>query len=312
MRLNTKIYIAGHQGLVGSAINRQLTAAGYKHILVCPSGELDLRDQQAVQSFFEAHKPEVVIDAAAKVGGILSNQNEPYSFLMDNLMIQNNLIHSAHKTGVSKFIFLGSSCIYPKHAAQPLIESALLTGALEPTNAFYAVAKIAGLKACEAIKKTYSKAFITLLPSNLYGPNDHFNIERGHVIPALFTRFYHAKIQQQETVILWGDGTPLREFLFVDDLANAIQLVLETDPGESCYNIGSSHEISIHDLAVMIQRIVGYEGAINWDSSQPNGTPRKLLNSRKIIDLGWKPSIDLQTGLKITYEWFLANHNTKK
>ncbi|MDX1760956.1 MAG: GDP-L-fucose synthase [Christiangramia sp.] len=308
----TKIYIAGHRGMVGSAIWRKLQAEGYTNLIGKTSKELDLRNQKAVQEFFEAEKPGVVIDAAARVGGILANNDYPYQFLMENLQIQNNLIDSAHKTEVDKFIFLGSSCIYPKHAPQPLKEEYLLTDSLEPTNEWYAIAKIAGVKACEAIRKQFDKDYVSLMPTNLYGTHDNFDLETSHVLPAMIRKFHEAKLKMEKTghsepVELWGSGSPMREFLYVDDLAEAVQFALENKLPENLYNIGTGKDLAIKELAETIQSIVGHEGEIKWDSSKPDGTPRKLMNVDKVKNAGWKSSTGLEEGIQKTYKWFLDN-----
>ena len=306
---DTKIYIAGHRGMVGSAVWRALEAAGYQNLIGRTSKELDLRDQKDVQAFFITEKPDVVIDAAAKVGGILANNTYPYAFLMDNLQIQNNLISEAHENGIEKFIFLGSSCIYPKLAPQPLKEEYLLTAPLEPTNEWYAIAKIAGVKACEAIRKEFNKDFVSLMPTNLYGPNDNFDLQSSHVLPAMIRKFHEAKLAADAPVTLWGSGTPLREFLHVDDLAQAVVFALQNTLPEHLYNVGSGQELTIKDLALLIQKEVGHQGQILWDASKPDGTPRKLLDSSKLKALGWQPQIDLTTGVKQTYSWYLNQIN---
>lgn len=307
--LSSKIYIAGHCGMLGSSLWRTLKAAGYENLIGKSSKELDLRDQHAVSGFFKTEKPTVVINAAAKVGGILANQTQPFAFLMDNLQIQNNLIEAAHNNNVEKFIFIGSSCIYPKFAPQPLKESYLLTGSLEPTNEAYAIAKIAGIKACQAIRQQFAKDFVTLMPSNLYGPNDQFNLQTAHVLPALIRKFHEAKLNQNSSVTLWGNGTALREFMHVDDFSKAVLLVLERTLEEAVYNVGSGEEISIHELATLIQKTLGHTGEITWDHSMPDGTPRKLLDSEKFKQLGWKATIGLSDGIANTYNWFLNNQN---
>ncbi|MFM7007331.1 MAG: GDP-L-fucose synthase family protein [Flavobacteriales bacterium] len=307
-----KIYIAGHRGMVGSSLWRTLENAGYQNLIGRSSKELDLRDQSAVRRFIRAEKPSVIINAAAKVGGILANQTQPFSFLIENLQIQNNLMESALDGGVNKFIFIGSSCIYPKFAPQPLKEESLLSGPLEPTNEAYAIAKIAGVKACEAIRKEFSRDFITIMPSNLYGPNDHFDLQTAHVLPALIRKFHEAKLLQHATVTLWGSGTALREFLHVDDLSKALLIALEKPLSDSIYNVGSGEELSIRELALLIQKTIGHTGAIQWDDSMPDGTPRKLLDSKKFKQLGWVPTIALSDGIAQTYKWFLNNqHHTR-
>jgi GDP-L-fucose synthase len=311
MKQDTKIYIAGHRGMVGSAIWRALTAKGYTNLLGKTSKELDLRDQKAVSNFFETEKPEVVIDAAARVGGILANNDYPYRFLMENLQIQNNLIDTAHKTEVEKFIFLGSSCIYPRLAPQPLKEDYLLTGSLEPTNEGYAIAKIAGVKACEAIRKQFGKDYVSLMPTNLYGSHDNFDLNTSHVLPAMIRKFHEAKINNKP-VELWGSGSPMREFLHVDDLADAVVFALENKLPDYLYNIGTGKDLTIKELAELIQKVVGHEGEILWDSSKPDGTPRKLMNVDKMKNAGWKASTNLEEGIQKTYQWFLNNQGKFK
>ena len=309
---STKIYVAGHRGMVGSSIVRALEQAGYQNIIGRSSQELDLRNQKAVQDFFEAERPEVVIDAAARVGGILANNNFPYQFLMENLQIQNNLIDCANKYDVKKFIFLGSSCIYPKLAPQPLKEEYLLTDTLEPTNEWYAIAKICGVKACEAIRKQFGKDFVSLMPTNLYGPFENFDFETSHVLPAMIRKFEDAKNNGHLAVTLWGSGTPSREFLFVEDLAGAVKFALENEMEENLYNVGTGKDLTIRELAEVIQRTVGYTGEIIWDSSKPDGTPRKLMDVSKLKNKGWSYSIDLEEGIQKTYNWFKSNHNNYK
>ena len=311
MNKDTKIYIAGHRGMVGAAIWRALTAKGYTNLLGKTSKELDLRDQKAVSKFFETEKPEVVIDAAARVGGILANKDYPYQFLMENLQIQNNLIDTAHKTEVEKFIFLGSSCIYPRLAPQPLKEEYLLTGSLEPTNEGYAIAKIAGIKACEAIRKQFGKDYVSLMPTNLYGSHDNFDLNTSHVLPAMIRKFHEAKVNNKP-VELWGSGSPMREFLHVDDMADAVVFALENKLPEHLYNIGTGEDLTIKELAELIQKVVGHEGEILWDSSKPDGTPRKLMNVDRMKNVGWEASTSLEEGIKKTYNWFLENNNTFK
>ena len=304
---NTKIYIAGHRGMVGSAVWRVLESKGYSNLIGKTSNELDLRNQQAVLDFYNQEKPEVVIDAAAKVGGILANNDFPYPFLMENMQIQNNLIDGAHKAGIEKFIFLGSSCIYPKFAEQPLKEEYLLTDSLEPTNEFYAIAKITGVKACQAIGKQYNKDYVCLMPTNLYGSFDNFDLQSSHVLPAMLRKFHEAKINKHSDVMLWGSGTPRREFLFVDDMAEAVVYALENQLPEHLYNVGSGKDITIKELAEMIQMIIGHQGNIIWDDSKPDGTPRKLMDVSKMKELGWQYSTELEDGIKKTYLWFLEN-----
>ena len=306
MNKDAKIYIAGHRGMVGSAIWRNLTSKGYTNLIGKTSNELDLKNQAAVECFFNLEKPQIVIDAAAKVGGILANNDFPYQFLMENMLIQNNLIDSAFKTNVNKFIFLGSSCIYPKLAPQPLKEEYLLTSSLEPTNEWYAIAKITGVKACEAIRKQFGKDYVSLMPTNLYGSNDNFDLKSSHVLPAMIRKFHEAKIKT-EPVELWGSGSPMREFLYVDDMAEAVVFALENQLTESLYNIGSGVDLTIKELAELIQKIIGHTGEILWDSSKPDGTPRKLMDVSKMKNAGWKSKIGLEVGIKETYNWFLDN-----
>jgi GDP-L-fucose synthase len=304
---NSIIYIAGHNGMVGSAIWRTLTVKGYTNLIGASSKELDLRKQKAVRDFIRKMKPDVIIDAAAKVGGILANNNFPYEFLMENLQIQNNLIDSAHRLGVEKFIFLGSSCIYPKLAPQPLKEEYLLTDSLEPTNEWYALAKITGVKACEALRKQFDKDFVSLMPTNLYGTHDNFDLKSSHVLPAMIRKFHEAKLNNNAVVVLWGSGTPMREFLFVDDMAAAVVFALENKLPDSLYNVGTGEDLTIKELALAIQKIIGHKGAIIWDDTKPDGTPRKLMDVSKMHDLGWKHQVGLETGIQKTYDWFLAN-----
>ncbi|WP_270089005.1 GDP-L-fucose synthase family protein [Sphingobacterium sp. SYP-B4668] len=310
--MDKKIYIAGHRGMVGSAIERVLRAKGYTNIIGRSSKELDLRNQQQVDAFFEEERPDIVIDAAARVGGILANNTYPYQFLMENLQIQNNLIDASLQTGVDKFIFLGSSCIYPKFAPQPLKESSLLTDTLEPTNEAYAIAKIAGVKAVEAVRKQYGKDYVSLMPTNLYGIHDNFDLTSSHVLPAMIRKFHEAKLAGDVPVNLWGSGTPLREFLFVDDLAEAAIFALENVLPDDLYNVGTGQDLTIKDLASCIQEIVGHKGEIRWDSSKPDGTPRKLMDVSKMHALGWQHQVELRDGIQRTYNWFLDNQDNFK
>ncbi|WP_246539217.1 GDP-L-fucose synthase family protein [Litoribacter ruber] len=305
------IFLAGHRGMVGSAVLRALKAHGYENILAKTSSELDLRNQNQVNSFFQKHQPSIVIDAAARVGGILANRDYPYQFLMENMLIQNNLIDASVRQGVEKFIFLGSSCIYPKHAPQPLKEEYLLTGPLEETNSWYALAKIAGVKACEAIRKQFGKEFVSLMPTNLYGPHDNFDLHTSHVLPAMIRKFHEAK-EEGSAVELWGTGTPMREFLHVDDMASAILFAMENTLPESIYNVGTGKDLSIKDLASMIQRITAHHGPIHFDPTKPDGTPRKLLDVSKLINAGWKAKIGLEEGVRLTYQWFLDHQEGYK
>ncbi|WP_207764334.1 GDP-L-fucose synthase family protein [Flavobacterium alvei] len=312
MKKDTKIYIAGHRGMVGSAIWRTLTAKGYTNLIGASSANLDLRNQDAVRDFISKEKPDVVIDAAAKVGGILANNNYPYQFIMENMQIQNNLIDSALQSGIEKFIFLGSSCIYPRLAPQPLKEDYLLTSDLEPTNEWYAIAKITGVKACQAIRKQFGKDYVSLMPTNLYGTYDNFDLNTSHVLPAMMRKFHEAKENNHAPVTLWGSGTPLREFLFVDDMAQAVVFALENTLPDYLYNIGTGVDLTIKELAETIQKITGHQGEIIWDSSKPDGTPRKLMDISKMHDLGWKHKIDLEEGIQLTYDWFLEHVNDFK
>lgn len=308
----SKIYIAGHNGMVGSAIWRQLEEKGYQNLIGKSSKELDLRDQQAVMNFLKTEQPEVIIDAAAKVGGILANNNFPYQFLMENMQIQNNLIDAALKNDVEKFIFLGSSCIYPKLAPQPLKEEYLLTDTLEPTNEWYAVAKITVIKTCEAIRKQFGKDYVSLMPTNLYGTHDNFDLNTSHVLPAMIRKFHEAKENHHAPVTLWGSGTPMREFLFVDDMAASVIFALENVLPEHLYNVGTGVDLTIKDLAELIQKVVGHQGEIIWDAEKPDGTPRKLMDVSKMHELGWKHQINLEDGINKTYQWFLENINNFK
>jgi len=312
MNTNTKIYIAGHKGMVGSSIWRTLTAKGYTNLIGVSSKELDLRNQQAVAAFMAKENPEVIIDAAARVGGILANNNYPYQFIMENLQIQNNLIDSALQAGVEKFIFLGSSCIYPKLAPQPLKEEYLLTGALEPTNEWYAIAKITGVKACEAIRKQFGKDYVSLMPTNLYGTHDNFDLNTSHVLPAMMRKFHEAKKNNHAPVTLWGSGTPMREFLFVDDMAEGVVFALENKLPDYLYNVGTGEDLTIKQLAETIQKITGHQGDIIWDATKPDGTPRKLMDISKMHQLGWKHKVNLEEGIQKTYDWFLENMHAFK
>ena len=304
-----KIYVAGHRGMVGSACWRALEAEGYTNLIGKTSKELDLRDQKAVEEFIKSEKPAAIIDAAAKVGGILANDTYPYEFLMDNMLIQNNLIRSAHENDVPKFIFLGSSCIYPKFAPQPLKEEYLLTDSLEPTNEWYAIAKISGVKLIEALRREYGRDYVSLMPTNLYGPNDNFDLKSSHVLPAMIRKFHEAKLNGNSPVELWGTGSPMREFLHVDDLAQAVLFGLENTLEEHLYNVGTGVDLKIKDLALLIQATVGHQGEIVWDSTKPDGTPRKLMDTSKLEQNGWSSSISLQHGIQRTYDWFLNNLN---
>lgn len=293
--------------MVGSAIWSALKKTGYTNLIGKTSKELDLRNQAAVNKFIVLEKPDVIIDAAARVGGIMANSEFPYQFLMENMQIQNNLIQAAHENDVEKFIFLGSSCIYPKLSPQPIKEEYLLTDSLEPTNEWYAIAKISGVKLCEAIRKQFNKDFVSFMPTNLYGSNDNFDLKTSHVLPAMLRKFHEAKENDHAPVTLWGTGTPMREFLYVDDMAKAVVFAVENRLSEHLYNVGTGTDVTIKQLAETIQKIVGHQGRINWDSSKPDGTPRKLLDVSKINKLGWKAEIDLQKGIEMTYAWFLEN-----
>lgn len=304
---NSIIYIAGHNGMVGSAIWRTLTAKGYTNLVGVSSKELDLRKQKAVRDFIRKTKPDVIIDAAAKVGGIKANNDFPYDFLMENMLIQNNLINEAHRLAVDKFIFLGSSCIYPKLAPQPLKEEYLLTAPLEPTNEWYALAKITGVKLCEVIRRQFQKDFVSLMPTNLYGTHDNFDLKSSHVLPAMIRKFHEAKENNNAVVTLWGTGTPMREFLFVDDMAEAVVFALENELPEHLYNIGTGKDLTIKGLAAAVQKIVGHTGDILWDDTKPDGTPRKLMDVSKMHSIGWKHQTELEEGIQKTYSWFLEN-----
>jgi GDP-L-fucose synthase len=305
MNQDARIFIAGHRGLAGSALWRELERQGFTRLLGKTRRELDLLDAAAVQKFFANEKPEYVFLAAAKVGGILANQDQPAEFLLDNLRIQNNLIENARLAGVRKLLFLGSSCIYPKLAPQPLKEEYLLTGPLEPTNQWYAIAKIAGIKLCQACRRQYGCDFISVMPTNLYGTNDHYDLRSSHVLPALIRKFHQARVSGAASVSCWGTGAPLREFLHADDLAAACVFLMRHYSDEQFINIGFGSDLSILELAQRVKRVTGFQGEIVWDNSKPDGTPRKLLDSSRIFALGWKPRIDLETGLALAYEDFL-------
>jgi GDP-L-fucose synthase len=302
MNKEEKIFIAGHRGMVGSAIHRRLTALGYANIITRTSVELDLRIQERVNEFFEAERPEYVFLAAAKVGGILANNTYRADFIYENIMIQSNVIHSAYATGVKKLMFLGSSCIYPKLAPQPLKEEYLLTGLLEPTNEPYAIAKIAGIKMCDAYRSQYGCDFISVMPTNLYGPNDNYDLQNAHVLPSLVRKFHEAKINNAPEVSIWGTGSPKREFLHADDLADACVFLMNTYSDEGLVNIGTGEDISISDLALLIKEVVGYEGSIVYDHTKPDGTPRKLMDVSKLNQLGWKYTLPLKKGLELVYQ----------
>jgi len=311
MEKTSKIYVAGHRGLVGSAVVRSLESAGYTNIIKKTRDELNLLDQKAVAEFFATEKPEYVFDAAAKVGGILANKDHPADFIYQNLVIQNNIIHGAHQSGVTKLCFLGSSCIYPKLAPQPIKEEYLLSGPLEPSNAAYAIAKIAGIMMCQSYNKQYGTNFISLMPTNLYGPNDNFDLESSHVLPALIRKFHEAKETNSPTVSMWGTGSPMREFLHVDDLADAAVHLMNTYNDSEIVNVGTGEDVTIKELAELVRDIVGYKGELVWDSEKPDGTPRKLLDVSKLHSLGWKHKIALHEGIKETYNWYLAQDGLK-
>ncbi len=308
MTKSSRIYVAGHRGLVGSAIVRRLRSDGYVEILTAPRDRLDLTRQLDVEAFFEAEKPEYVFLAAARVGGILANDTYPADFIRDNLLIQSLVIDAAHRHGVRKLAFLGSSCIYPKHAPQPISESSLLSGPLEPTNRAYAVAKIAGIETARAYRRQFGFHAISLMPANLYGPGDNFDPETSHVVPALIRKFHEARVRRLARVTVWGTGTPRREFLHVDDLADAVVLLMRQYDDEEAVNIGVGSDITIRELAERIARVTGFEGEIVFDPSKPDGTPRKLLDVSRLSALGWGPRIDLDTGLAQTYRWYIEHH----
>jgi len=307
MSPDSKIFIAGHRGMVGSAIVRALQAQGFTQLLVRTRQELDLLDRSAVRAFFEKERPEFVVDAAARVGGIVANSEKPVEFLLENLTIQNNLIEAAADFGCAKFLFLGSSCIYPKHAPQPIREDALLTGPLEPTNDAYALAKIAGIKLCQAYAREYGKTFLSAMPTNLYGPHDNFDLHTSHVLPALIRKIHEAKKSGAPEVLVWGTGTPRREFLHADDLADACVFLLKNYESPELINIGSGTDVTIRELAELVCEILGFDGTLVFDPTKPDGTPRKLMDSSHLFHLGWKPKIPLREGIAQAYDWFLAN-----
>jgi len=302
---DARIFVAGHRGLVGSAIWRNLQARGFTRLIGRTRTELNLLDASAVREFYCCEKPDYVFDAAAKVGGILANSEQPVDFLYQNLTIQNNLIHGAYEHGVKKLLFLGSSCIYPQLAPQPLREEYLLTGPLESTNQWYAIAKIAGIKLCQAFRRQFRCDFISAMPTNMYGPNDNFDLQSSHVLPALIRKFHDAKLTSAPSVTCWGTGSPLREFLYSDDLASACVFLMENYSEEQFINVGSGSEISIRKLAELVQQIVGYQGTIEWDTSKPDGTPRKLMDSSRLLALGWRPKVELAEGIRLAYRDFL-------
>jgi GDP-L-fucose synthase len=302
-----KIFVAGHRGMVGSALMRRLNAEGFSNVVTRDRSQLDLADESAVAKLFAAEQPAVVILAAAKVGGIKANNDFPVEFLFDNLRIQNNVIHAAHEAGVRKLLFLGSSCIYPKFAPQPIPETALLSGPLEPTNEAYAIAKIAGIKLCQAFSREYDANFISAMPTNLYGPNDNFDLETSHALAALLRKAHEAKTRKERKLIVWGSGKPRREFLYVEDLASACLFLLEKYDSPEIINVGCGEDLSIRELAELICDVVGFDGELAWDTTKPDGTPRKLLDITKLRRLGWQPAIPLRDGIAQTYDWFLKN-----
>jgi GDP-L-fucose synthase len=302
---DARIYVAGHRGLVGSAIWRELQRRGFTALIGRTHAELDLLDGAAMRKFYAQEKPEYVVDAAAKVGGILANDQHPAEFLFQNLQIQSNLIHEAHQAGVRKLLFLGSSCIYPRLAPQPMKEEYLLSGPLEPTNQWYAVAKIAGIKMCQAYRRQYGCDFISAMPTNMYGPNDNYDLQNSHVLPALIRKFHEAKAANAPTVTCWGTGSPLRDFLYADDLARACVFLLENYSEEQFINVGADKEVSVRELTETIKRVVGFAGEIVWDTTKPDGMPRKLMDSSRLLALGWRPQVDLESGIRLAYEDFL-------
>jgi len=312
MNKDSRIYVAGHRGLVGSAIWRTLELQGFNHLIGRTRREVDLLDPLAVQDFYAKEKPEFVFIAAAKVGGIHANNTQPAAFLYENLQIQNNLIHLASKSGVRKLLFLGSSCIYPKLAPQPLKEEYLLTGPLEPTNEWYALAKIAGIKLCQSYRRQYGCDFISVMPTNMYGPNDNYDLQTSHVLPALIRKFHEAKTSAAATVTCWGTGAPLREFLYADDLGAACVFLMNNYSEEQFINAGSGVEISIRELSELVQRVIGFTGKIIWDSSKPDGTPRKLMDNSRLKAMGWSPQINLETGIRLAYADFLAKQSQQQ
>jgi GDP-L-fucose synthase len=310
MNKSDRIYVAGHRGMVGSAVIRRLKTTGFSNILVRPRSELDLFNRGAVRAFFDEERPAIVVDAAAKVGGIAANNEQPVEFLLQNVTIQNNIVEAAADFGTSKLLFLGSSCIYPKFAPQPISESALLTAALEPTNEAYALAKIAGIKLCQAYAREYGKNFISAMPTNLYGPNDNFDLHSSHVLPALIRKVHEAKTRGDNTVVVWGTGKPRREFLHVDDLADACLFLLECYDSPEIINIGCGQDVTIRELADTVCEVLRFEGELIFDTSKPDGTPRKLLDMEKLFGLGWRPQIPLPEGIRDAYQWFLSEKQT--
>jgi GDP-L-fucose synthase len=308
MEPNASVYVAGHSGLVGSALMRALQAQGFANVLTARRAQLDLRDQSEVSHWFKANRPDYVFLVAGTVGGILANSTRPAEFIYDNMMIHGTVVHAAHQYGTKKLLYLGSSCIYPRNAIQPITEEALLTGPLEPTNEWYAMAKISGIKLCQAYRKQYGTDFISAMPTNLYGPNDNFDLTSSHVLPALIRKFYDAKVSGDTEVEVWGTGSPMREFLHADDLADACLYLMEHFSDDQHINVGTGLDLSIRDLASKVRDIVYPEAEVRFDASKPDGTPRKVLDVSRLNDLGWKPSIELESGIRSTYEWFLAMH----
>jgi GDP-L-fucose synthase len=307
MQKSESIYIAGHRGMVGSALVRRLSRAGFRNILARTRAELDLSDRPAVRAFFDRERPAVVVDAAARVGGIAANHEQPVEFLLQNVTIQNNLIEAAADFGVRKLLFLGSSCIYPKFAPQPIHESTLLTGVLEPTNEAYAIAKIAGIKLCQAYARQYGKTFISAMPTNLYGPHDNFDLHSSHVLPALIRKTHEAKERRESTLVVWGTGTPRREFLHVDDLADACLFLLERYDSPEIVNIGCGEDVTIRELAETVCEVLGFQGSLVFDTTKPDGTPRKLLDVSILFEMGWRPRISLREGIRDAYQWFVSS-----
>lgn len=310
MPTDAKIFVAGHRGLVGSAVVRRLRDAGFANVLTATRDELDLRDQGAVDDWFAAHRPDYVFLVAGTVGGILANSTRPAEFIYDNLMIHGTVVHASQRTGVTKLLYLGSSCIYPRHATQPITEEQLLTGPLEPTNEWYAVAKIAGIKLCQAYRRQYGADFISAMPTNLYGPNDNFDLASSHVLPALIRKFHDAKTAGDPRVEIWGTGSPMREFLHVDDLADACVFLMENYSDDMHINVGTGVDLSIRELAQKIRDVVHPDAVLHFDTSKPDGTPRKVLDVGRLRDLGWAPQYDLDRGIRSTYEWFLQQQTT--